>query len=448
MKASRYNILVKNSEKETILFNSLYGSMSVLDTVGLGDAMKLLSNPIPGDSAGMYASLVEHKYLVEDTVDELELVRRRKMAGIRDHNRLDLFIMPTLDCNMACAYCYESHIPSMMSEETAEAIIKWIKRELPNYKLITLQWFGGEPMLGFQQVVRISREVRDLASSLGVSCILHMTTNGYLFNEERIREIIASGIWDFQITLDGPPATHDRLRVRRDGKGTFDRIFQNIISLVRADRKVRVTLRVNFNHSNLHEIPTLLEMFPEDVREQLRVLFAPIFGDCRVSATVNLPAEEISASVDKHHRLAESLGYDVVMGKSIIEPGRLVYCYAERENQYIINYNADVYKCTVGGFHPETRVACLTPDGVMIREEEKWEQWVGRELFEESCLSCVYLPLCMGGCRKARMDHQGRGSHCSLIPTNTTYFLKQVALGGLNTLLREGLGRARCVEPI
>jgi len=439
MKASRYNILVKSSEEETILFNSLYGSMSVLDSSGLGDAMKLLSNPVAGDSAGMYAKLVEQKYLVEDTVDELELVRRRKLAGIRDHNRLDLFIMPTLDCNMACTYCYESHIPSMMSVETAEAIIRWIKRELPNYKVITLQWFGGEPLLGFQHVIRITRETRDIASSLGVSCILHMTTNGYLFNEERIRDIIDSGILDFQVTLDGPPTIHDRLRVRRDGQGTFDRIFQNIISLVRADRKVKVTLRVNFNHDNLHGIPTLLEMFPKDVREQLRVLYAPIFGDCRVSATVNLPSEDISASMDKYYRLAESLGYDVVMSKSIIEPGRLVYCYAERENQFIINYNADVYKCTVNGFDPENRVACLTSEGVMMREEEKWEQWVGLELFEERCLSCIYLPLCMGGCRKASMDHQGRGSHCSLIPANTQYLLKQVALGGINTLLREGL---------
>ncbi len=429
MKASRYNILVKSSEEETILFNSLYGSMSVLDSAGLDDVMKLLSNPVAGDSAGMYARLVEQKYLVEDRVDELELVRRRKLAGIGDHNRLDLFIMPTLDCNMACTYCYESHIPSMMSVATAEAIIRWIKRELPNYKVITLQWFGGEPLLGFQHVIRITREARDLASSLGVSCILHMTTNGYLFNEERIRDIIDSGILDFQVTLDGPPTIHDRLRVRRDGQGTFDRIFQNIISLVRADRKVKVTLRVNFNHDNLHGIPTLLEMFPKDVREQLRVLYAPIFGDCRVSATVNLPSEDIAASMDKYYRLAESLGYDVVMGKSIIEPGRLVYCYAERENQFIINYNADVYKCTVNGFDPENRVACLTPEGVMMREEEKWEQWVGRELFEERCLSCIYLPLCMGGCRKASMDHQGRGSHCSLIPANTQYLLKQVALG-------------------
>lgn len=440
MKVSMYNVFVEGSDEETILFNTLCGSMVTLNPSTLCIVKEILGNPSIYDDGDIYNVLVEQKYLIEDSVDEIEIIKQRKMAGIKDHNRLDLIIMPTLDCNFACTYCYETHIPSRMSDETEEAIKKWVGLELPNYKFLMLHWFGGEPLLGYKRVLSITPYIRDTAARLGISYVTHMTTNGYLLTPNRISELLDCGIFDFQITVDGPPETHNKLRVLRNGQGTFERIFQNIVQLAQANEKVKISLRVNFNHSNLHQIPILINMFPIEIRNQLRIVYEPIFGGCALSATDNMPSEEISNAMTKYYQLAESLGYDVVLGTNRIHPGKLVYCYAERENQFIINYNADVYKCSVSKFTSENRVAYITQEGVMVKENKNWERWVGLDLFESKCYSCVYLPLCMGGCRKMRMEQKSTGSYCSLVSTNASYLLKQVALGSFATLLRDSSG--------
>lgn len=440
MKASQYNIMVDHPESgETILFNSLYGSLMVFDHNEIDVVKRILADPVQGDltDAPLNAVLIEQKYLIEGSVDEVEIVKARKRAGIKDNNRLDVIIMPTLDCNFACPYCYEDHRPSRMTDKTETALKTWLAEEIPKHKVLLLSWFGGEPLIDYKHVLSISHHAVQITRKSGVSCILHMTTNGYLLNKKRIEELLNVEILDFQITVDGSPETHNKLRVLKNGQGTFERIFQNIIDLARADERVKISIRVNFNHTNLESIPKLLEMFPTDVRTQLGMEFEPIFGDCSVSATDNLPAHDISLSLAKYNELAKQLGYGITHGLSSIQTGKLVYCYAERENQYVINYNGDVYKCSVSKFEPSERVGYITPNGIFVKDDEQFDKYVNSKLFEKSCYSCPYLPLCMGGCRSAQLKNQNTGSYCSLVPTNASYLLKQVALGGLQYMLPE-----------
>ncbi len=438
MKASKFNILIdRPGTGESVLYNTLYGSLTTWSQDEVAIVRSLLENP--DQDSPIKAMLVDQKNLVDDIVDEMAVVENRKTLGVKDRNRLDVIIMPTLECNFACTYCYEAHRPSRMTNETEAGIKTWLATELPRHKVTLLHWFGGEPLLGYRRVISISRYAVEVACAAGVSCVLHMTTNGYLLNKVRISEMIGTGIRDYQITLDGPRDLHDRFRVLRSGKGTFDRVFQNIIDLVHADDRVKVSLRVNFNHSNLHAIPALLELFPLDTRSQLRVVYEPIFGNCSLGAIDNLPATEISEALGEYYSLAKGMGYDVVLGSSIAHVGKLVYCYAERENQYVLGYNGDVFKCSVSRFEPEDRVGYLRSDGVLVKERS-WTRWVSSCLFEQTCYACVYLPLCMGGCRRMRLEHKGSGSCCFLIPAHTSYCLKQLALGGLASLIDEFAG--------
>jgi hypothetical protein len=43
----------------------------------------------------------------------------------------------------------------------------------------------------------------------------------------------------------------------------------------------------------------------------------------------------------------------------------------------------------------------------------------------------------MGGCHKMRLQNQNTGSYCSLVPTNSSYLLKQIAFGGFEQKLKE-----------
>jgi uncharacterized protein len=439
MKASKYNVIVEDpATGGVLLYNSLYGSLTAWSKDEVAIVNRLLAFPDAANGNGdIQQVLREQKHLIEDAVDEMAIIENRKRSGVADSNRLDVIIMPTLDCNFACAYCYETHQASSMSDDTERAIKLWLSHEMPKHTVVLLHWFGGEPLLGFQRVVSITEHATAVALRSGTCCVPHMTTNGFLLDQRRATALTQAGVHNFQITLDGPPDTHDRLRVLKNGRGTFRQVFENVVGLMHVDDRVRVSLRVNFNQGNLHSIPTLLEMFPGDIRSRLRVVYEPIFGRCALSASDNLPSEEISQAMAQYYTIAEQLGYDVVLGLSNLSAGKLVYCYAERDNQVIINYNGDLHKCSVSEFRTEDRVGFIRTDGSLVRDEQKWSLWTDGELFSGACRSCSYLPLCMGGCRKTRLEQRGPGNCCALTPTNASYLLKQIAYGRFPNLVRQ-----------
>ncbi len=447
MRPSAYNILYEDLERQSlVVFNTLHGALAVLDR-NERDAGRAFLSPGFNYSGGMAEHLRDQLeagcFLVKDEVDELGVVLARKVAGVADPNRLDVVVLPTLECNFACAYCYEERRPGRMSRETEEALLSWLSGAIPSTKLVMLHWFGGEPLIAAETVARVTQAARRLAFQCGVELIPHVTTNGSLLSERTMGMLLEAGLYSYQITIDGPKETHDRLRVLRSGGSTFDRVFGNACQLATRHEMVRITLRINFNHSNLHAIPALLATIPEGLRSQFRLALEPIFGACDVSAVDNLPSLEIAAELARGYQRARELGFDVASDLSSLEPGKLVYCYAERENQVLINCNGDVFKCSVGTFRSEDRLGRLMPGGA-IEREPRWHQWMALPEFDGACESCVYLPMCMGGCRKMRFEGNGVGSNCGLVASNAAYALKQIALHGLGdvvmTAAAEGAG--------
>ena len=450
LKSSRFNIEVPTPDTgETILYNSLYGSVTVLDAAELPVVRGFLEAGTEpnADEHGVLSTLRKQRHLIPINADETAIVKRRKRLGVRDANRLDVILMPTLDCNFSCTYCYETRRASRMSPAIESEITRWLEAQIPRFKLTLLHWFGGEPLLARGLVARVSRRATGAARAAGVECAVHITTNGYLMTPERLPGLLDAGIRDFQVTLDGTAETHDRMRMLRSGGGTFQRIFENVVAAARTDDRLRVSLRINFNHTNLAAVPALLRAFPDDVRPRLRPVLEPIFGDCSCSATLNLPAEEISAEMARCYELAAALGYWVAPPSTGTAPGKLVYCYAERENQVIINFNGDVFKCSVCGFQPEERVGHIAPGGVLVKDPARWAAWVSDDaLFDDQCYSCPYLPLCMGGCRKERLRRAGTGSYCALVPTNASQALKQIAFGRIDRVLYGACGRGQATS--
>jgi len=395
--------------------------------------------PATEEDALFLSRMLELGFAVDDQCDEIEVVRNRKMVGMHDPNRLDVIVLPNMNCNFACPYCYESHNPSSaMSDEVERRIIAFLEEQIPRFSVLLLSWFGGEPLLNYDRVVAISAAAQRICQSQNVALIGNVTTNGYLFDERKARGLVECGIYNYQITVDGPPEIHNRTRPLRGGGGTFDRVFESIAILVKTDQRVHVSLRVNFNHQNIDSIPDLLALFESSIRSSLRVVFEPIFGDRCLSATANMEAPEISDRLFQYYAMARDMGYDVTLGGLPI--GQLVYCYAERENQFIISHVGDLYKCSVSRFSPDDRVAYLDKQGAVVRDEARWRAWFGMDLFDEKCYSCKYLPLCMGGCRRARAEGGDTGSYCKLVPTNASFALKTIALGGFEELLCRASG--------
>jgi uncharacterized protein len=427
MKVSNYNVLVAMDE-DTVLYNTLYGSVTRITAADLPGVRRALAHP-EGASEGVLATLLTQRHFVSADTDEYEIVLRRRQAGVRSRGRLDVIVMPTLECNFECVYCYEQRVAGRMSPEVEERLVRWFKREMPTAGLTLLHWFGGEPLLDVDLMVRLTRHCQQIAAAANVRFWAHVTTNGSLLAGARLERLLDADIVEYQITLDGPAATHDVLRPMAGGRPSFDRVQQNIVGALVRDERVVVTLRVNVNHENIAEVPALLTQFPESIRGRLRLAIEPIFGNECVSATANLSPENLSVAMGWLYDTARDLGYEVSAVETRLLTGRKTYCYAEREREFVFGPTGAVFKCAAGSFARQDRLADLAEDGTVLDYEGRWAHWMSfGDRFSPRCHDCVYLPICMGGCRQSQAVDGVET--CTLVPFNSKYVLKQIALTG------------------
>ncbi len=140
-----------------------------------------------------------------------------------------VFVKPAgAACNLACRYCYyldkgpeaRASVPSRMPEALLETTIAQHIAASTD-EIIRVSWHGGEPtVLGidyFRKIVEIERRLcpagRKIANGL--------QTNGTLLDEEWGRFLAAEG-FAVGLSLDGPREIHDRHRLTRDGRSSFD----------------------------------------------------------------------------------------------------------------------------------------------------------------------------------------------------------------------------------
>lgn len=70
-------------------------------------------------------------------------------------------------------------------------------------------------------------------------------------------------------------------------------------------------------------------------------------------------------------------------------------CFACSANSFVIMPNGRLYKCAVA---TKDKSACIGSIDEGIINYSVFERWCDPSLREE-CASCVFLPLCQGGCR-------------------------------------------------
>lgn len=163
------------------------------------------------------------------------------------HGLGQLTLNITEDCNFKCRYCAytpgnykynRSYSNKYMSFSVAKKAIDYyfsLLLEGRRYNPIrapAISFFGGEPLLNFNLIKKcvayINNEYRDYEVMY-----YGITTNGTLLDDEKINWLIQNN-FAIDISLDGPKDEHDRNRVYRDGKGTFNDVMHNITKLVDA----------------------------------------------------------------------------------------------------------------------------------------------------------------------------------------------------------------------
>jgi uncharacterized protein len=148
-----------------------------------------------------------------------------------------------------------------MSEETQRAIELFIDKRMEGLELLKFSWFGGEPLVAKDVVLRLSRYAKQKCDEHGVKFQGGLTTNAYVLDQALARELISLNQDFFQITLDGWKEAHDVLRQRADGRGTFDVIWNNLLGLKALDLTFEVCVRVHVRRDNIENLEILMREF-------------------------------------------------------------------------------------------------------------------------------------------------------------------------------------------
>lgn len=190
----------------------------------------------------IYETLVGKGFVVTDECDEIALIRQKHIEAV---NRKDYFmvVMPTLNCNYRCWYCIQDHIPSVMKQDTIEAVKRHIDYMLDVEKIesLHLDWFGGEPFMFFNQiVVPISRYAKKRCLETNTPFLNGATTNGYFLTSKVSGQLSELGFGQFQITLDGERQFHDNVKFTSGCQSTFDHVLKNIDQILADNEKLVV----------------------------------------------------------------------------------------------------------------------------------------------------------------------------------------------------------------
>lgn len=365
------------------------------------DSLDNLMNKFPN----CYKNMQEYGFLIDDNFDELASIRLRNKLECFASKKFQLMIFPTQDCNLKCWYCYESHKKdTKMTQEVMDKIYLYVQHLMENnsFDSFELSFFGGEPLLYFDEVVfPLASKIKNLIESAGKQFISFFVTNASLINKQTIDKLVTLNP-KLQITLDGVKEKHDKVRIWKNGNApTYDTIIRAIKELAKRDelKNFAITLRVNYDNETLNNINDLLKDLADVNKKKLYVHFE------RVWQTID--------SVDENQRnlilntLVEFSKKGFVVNQSSFRQ-KNYSCPAESYNFAIINYDGSIHKCNGRTLTPQTACGKISQTGQIEWDDNKISKRIGLATFENpSCIKCKMLPLCMGPCSQKIMEFGG-----------------------------------------
>lgn len=237
----------------------------------------------------LFRFFVVHWFLIPEYFDERTMwkmtLNPRTPTEYFEDRLLKFTIFTTTDCNARCYYCYQirdTHRVTM-TEETANDVADFILKSASPKSVISLSWFGGEPLFNVKAIDIISQKIKDSNRRFQS----RMITNGYLINKEIVEK--AKTIWNLssvQITFDGTEDTYNKTKayvgVTEDDESPFYHIINNMKLLL--ENKIDINVRINLSMKNIDEIKPLVDVICKELDGyhddcMLHIYISPLFED-------------------------------------------------------------------------------------------------------------------------------------------------------------------------
>jgi uncharacterized protein len=273
---SKTNLHIIDSDMNSILYNALTNTVLKIPSE-FGKRIKSYQN-------GEYDIELEK---ILDTQFENKLANINKHTNWYETKILDMLVINvTNNCNLRCKYCYANYGKFDNKEEKLRNISNDTIDSIFQYLIMHhveevhhVMFFGGEPLLGIDEVDYICSKFNDLYKDNKLNGIpsFSFVTNLTIMNQH-IKEILDKYNISITVSIDGPSYIHDQQRVDINNQGSFNRIIKNYSMVKKHVIAIESTYTLNhiLNGMSVSELRKWLSM-EFDISET-RIDVVPVSG--------------------------------------------------------------------------------------------------------------------------------------------------------------------------
>lgn len=409
MKASKYNIYIEEA-KCVVCYNTISDAFLL---VSKSDFELLLKNDfysLEKKSNSVYAAMEKNGFVIADEVDEFENLKKEYIEEIFNSSSYELTILPTLDCNLRCWYCYEKHkIGSHFQTNVPDGIVEHIKLQIQEkeyLRRISVTMFGGEPLLYFkEELYPLLLNLKTVVEEAGKEISFFFITNAVCITDELI-PLFDNLNSSFQISIDGSKERHDKVKfIPKTHEGTFDKVMHTIHSLTNCIDNTYINLRINYDDKTL---PRLIDLIPklQDIdRRKIGIHLERVWQTSNVENYNNkLLQQTIIEFINAGFRVSYMNLHR-----------RTLSCRSSSYNQIIVSYDGSVYKCTGRDFTESFSDGHLNADGTVAWKQEQLDKRMKICTYDNKyCRVCKFLPQCWGPCNQKLLESDNIQQFCPL----------------------------------
>ena len=254
-----------------------------------------------------------------------------------------------------------------MSDEVVESIKRFLDvQKKSGVTSLQLDFFGGEPTLRLNTVYSLARYAKNLFSDPGDEFWGGMTTNGVCLDLPTFRELNDVGVNSFQITIAGPKAYHDTMRIMADGSGSYDAIMRNLEAIRQTDLDFSVVINVHVTPENCSTVARFakeeLALFQSDPLHRFKIIYPPVVplgGKHDSELTIYPSRKEAKVELER---------LKLIEGSSNTKA-----CFASRPDSIVVLPDGKLSKCTVE--LGNSVVGQLFPDGTIQVDPPLFDIW-------------------------------------------------------------------------
>lgn len=415
IKKSKYAFFVRKSDGSYIVYSPVSGSVIRIFEEKYIMLLEKLINQDMGEveENELIQILIDKRILLDEYVNEDALVRGIYEEQIVKTDVLDVMLVVTRQCNFRCVYCGQSHLNVKMSAGHYDVILKFIEKQILTYryKKVRITFFGGEPLLEIEKIClfleKLKKLLYDLSSELNeIRYEAGMSTNGYLLTPSTFERLTKLNCDFYQISVDGMPLTHNKMRPLSSGTDTWKQITDNLEYMISTSNEFVVTLRTNYNVEVAESLVEFYRYVGENLNDKrINIYYETIKNQGNKDTPDTISGiKELVFGIDIAQLISENNLICNNATARLLPCGQA--CYAGKPSHFIFDEKLQLLKCSYDLDKIDNVIGKLEENGEWPLNFNKYCQWVYNDYLNfAKCRECKILPLCFGKrCPKNLID--------------------------------------------